>query len=550
MKGITGSLHYYRDCELTYEYGTYNKQFSADKIEYRDNESIILLDGCILNLSELMNAYKTKDNSLLIKQLWGEYGDEMTQHLKGSFVLVFYDLNERKLFIAHDRLSKRPLYYYYSDGLFAFSSRFEELVCLLKKEQINLTPDRLGIAMMLQSGFLWENCTYVNEISCLREYESLLVQNQKLVLIKVEKPSFGSCQDTEDEALQHFNDLFTQAIKLQYKKNEDNGYAQLATLSGGMDSRSALMAAIKSGYIDIACVTYAQSGSDDYDISRRIAYDNNLDYFFYPLDSARFMAMPQERVALNEGMHTYYGSTGAYTVFHQISDTKYGIIHCGLLGGEQLGDQYPVAYLRNISNIFTGNALPLCDDTLCKRYNDLISNYSSEDELELIMHTRGCKNLFRMGQDRFELFSPFMDEDVYEYLFSLPIDMKFGRLFYCKWMNQYMPNAYKTTFFNALVPKSAVDLKYKVLRQRALARLNMTLHRTSKTEMNPITYWLTSNKALNDKIQTIYSSELSKLSLLKLASIDTILSSVQSADRMRAITAMMALNSVFTAGAN
>lgn len=544
MKGITGFLSPNKPNTLQYIYNSYNNKFPDDKINYRDNEIVILFDGCLLNLTELKLTYNSTDFITLIKCMWEKYDKDVICYLKGSFVLVICDIKNNRLLITNDRLSKRPLYYYLGE-VTAFSSRFYDLVALLKERKTPLTPDDLGIAMMLQKGFLWGNCTYIKEILILRQYESILVYDGKTELMKTTDVTFGSCQDTEQIALQRFNTLFVEAVKLQFRKNEESGYTQITTLSGGMDSRSVLLAAKKVGFTNITCLTYAQSRSNDFEISTSIASDNNLDIFFYPLDTANFLTDPWPRSDLNEGMHSYFGSTGAYTVFHNICDNNRGIIHCGLLGGEQLGDQYPVPYLRLKANVFEHCKLELCDDSLVNRYEDQISSFKSEDEVEVFMHLRGCQNLFRMAQDRFEIFSPFMDEDVFEYLFSLPISMKYGRLFYCKWMSQFYPNTYKTTFFNARLPKSEFDLRFKVLKRKFFYRLNNSLHRKSKMDMNPIAYWIANNNGLDEQIERIFYQELSRMESHPVLSTERIVSSVRFANRLNAISTMISLNNVY-----
>jgi asparagine synthase (glutamine-hydrolysing) len=74
------------------------------------------------------HLFKTHSDTECIVHAYEEYGDQCVKHLRGMFAFAIWDAKRRRLFIARDRLGKKPLYYAEHDGALIFGS---ELKCLL-----------------------------------------------------------------------------------------------------------------------------------------------------------------------------------------------------------------------------------------------------------------------------------------------------------------------------------------------------------------------------------------------------------------------------------
>jgi ABC-type multidrug transport system fused ATPase/permease subunit len=57
-----------------------------------------------------------------------EYGDKFIDYIDGMYAIAFYDRRINKIKLYRDRAGIKPLYYYYSDNKFAFSSELEAIV--------------------------------------------------------------------------------------------------------------------------------------------------------------------------------------------------------------------------------------------------------------------------------------------------------------------------------------------------------------------------------------------------------------------------------------
>ena len=70
----------------------------------------------------------TSDTEVLIA-LYEKYGAECLDLLNGMFALAIWDKQDKVLFLARDRLGKKPLYYYQKDDRFLFASEIKSILC-------------------------------------------------------------------------------------------------------------------------------------------------------------------------------------------------------------------------------------------------------------------------------------------------------------------------------------------------------------------------------------------------------------------------------------
>src|SRR4030042_6073591 len=93
-------------------------------------------------LIEKGHRFKTRSDTETIVHAYEEYGVHCLKKLRGMFAFGIWDDKNKVLFIARDRLGKKPLYYYSDDRKFIFAS---ELKAIIQDERIkrNLNPEAL-----------------------------------------------------------------------------------------------------------------------------------------------------------------------------------------------------------------------------------------------------------------------------------------------------------------------------------------------------------------------------------------------------------------------
>ena len=100
-----------------------------------DGTKCIILNGEIYNYLDLRrqllsrgHALKTKSDTEVILHLYEDLGEGCVEAIHGMFAFAIWDAPARTLFMARDRLGKKPLYFKDGGSFFAFSSEIKALL--------------------------------------------------------------------------------------------------------------------------------------------------------------------------------------------------------------------------------------------------------------------------------------------------------------------------------------------------------------------------------------------------------------------------------------
>src|SRR2546422_526726 len=96
----------------------------------------IVFNGEIYNFRQLRaeleaggRRFRTRSDTEVILHAYAAYGEACVERLSGMFAFAIWDDAERRLFLARDRLGKKPLYYWHRGRLFLFASEPKALLC-------------------------------------------------------------------------------------------------------------------------------------------------------------------------------------------------------------------------------------------------------------------------------------------------------------------------------------------------------------------------------------------------------------------------------------
>jgi len=101
-----------------------------------DGASRIVFNGEIYNFravrAELQacgHRFRTQSDTEVILRAWEADGERCVERLRGMFAFAIWDARRRRLFLARDRLGKKPLYYWQGGGALVFASEIKALLC-------------------------------------------------------------------------------------------------------------------------------------------------------------------------------------------------------------------------------------------------------------------------------------------------------------------------------------------------------------------------------------------------------------------------------------
>lgn len=101
----------------------------------RDLKLMLVFNGTIYNYPELRreliargHSFFSEGDSEVILKAYREWGDHCVERLHGMFAFAIWDAQERRLFLARDRMGIKPLYYAPAQGAIRFASNPQALL--------------------------------------------------------------------------------------------------------------------------------------------------------------------------------------------------------------------------------------------------------------------------------------------------------------------------------------------------------------------------------------------------------------------------------------
>ena len=504
--------------------GTQN--FAEDTFSYEYDDFLIWSYGFYLNIQELLEKFQCKDIRDILLTLI-QLHETVSLFINGTYAIVIYNKKTNDICIYNDLLSKLSIYYYYDNGskTFAASDSFFKTLQIVRNNKFPYTIDSLGIKMMLSHGIFYDDLTYVREIKFLKPFEYLIIKNGILEIKTIERPKMIS--PSLDEAAEQIHKRFIKAVEFQYKKNENAGFPQIITLSGGMDSRSTFLYSLASGYKQQICYNYAESTSLDFEISKELALKNNCSYFYHAIDHGNHLFDRDEICKSNDAQATYSGPSGTFECLKFFRTERMGIVHTGLGGGEIMGDMRVPDKPTTTEKILDSlkyrmgkgkkestwesffNSLN-CTEEEIKRMKEVKGKYTDFKEFQSLNDMRRCLNSQKIAQSfGVDYVSPFLYEEFFCYMLSIPYRLTKNRKLYLYWQKKYNKKQFETpsTFQMGCRPGNKLGYYIKRLCKYGINKMG----RKTKYDMNPEEFWISTNPQILDTQKKLYLSDLNAI---------------------------------------
>ena len=197
----------------------------------------IVFNGEIYNYQSLSEELKeqgylfnTKTDTEVILALYEREGSELLDKINGMFAFAIWDTEKQSLFLARDRIGKKPLYYYPLDNDIVFASELKSLLTLPEVPR-HIRTDAVYDFFAYQ--YIPDPKTIFEGIFKLEPGHYLEVSKESINKVQYWDISFSQqSQKTEQELKQELQNIISDCTRKRMISDVPLG----AFLSGGVDS--------------------------------------------------------------------------------------------------------------------------------------------------------------------------------------------------------------------------------------------------------------------------------------------------------------------------
>ncbi|PYS77806.1 MAG: asparagine synthase (glutamine-hydrolyzing) [Acidobacteria bacterium] len=244
-------------------------------IANEDRTCWIVFNGEIYNyrelkkrLEDLGHTFSTDCDTEAIVHAYEQYGADCPKHLRGMFAFAVWDSRRQELFLARDRVGKKPLLYAKAGGTFVFGSEFS---ALLAHPAVGREVDREALHYYLSFMCVPAPLTAYRQIRKLEPGHSLtLTRDGELKIERYWQPDFSKkIKIAEEEAGERAVELLREAVRVRLMSEVPLG----AFLSGGIDSSAvvALMSEASAAPVKTFSIGFDEQDFSELHHARRVA---------------------------------------------------------------------------------------------------------------------------------------------------------------------------------------------------------------------------------------------------------------------------------------
>jgi asparagine synthase (glutamine-hydrolysing) len=246
-----------------------------------DETAFIVFNGEIYNYRDLRpllenqgHRFQTNTDTEVILHLYEQYGTDCVQHLNGMFAFAIWDERKRRLFLARDRLGKKPLYYTLTPHAFIFAS---ELKAILECPDVPREVDGSVFPYLFTYGYVPCPQCIIKGVSKLPPGHILTYQDGQVSVRRYWHLRFEEGKpQPRAYYVRRLRELLTAAVERRLMSDVPLG----AFLSGGMDSSVVVgtMSRLMSEPVKTFSIGFEQESYDERPYARLIAQKFGTDH--------------------------------------------------------------------------------------------------------------------------------------------------------------------------------------------------------------------------------------------------------------------------------
>src|SRR5229473_3710584 len=221
------------------------------------------------------HRFRTQSDTEVIVHAYEEYGEDCASALDGMFAFAIWDVEQRTLLLARDRMGEKPLYYHAGPDVFAFGS---ELRALLEHPAVPRELSLESLARYLSFEYVPAPHSILDGIEKLPPGHLLTVSpGSKPRVVPYWDLSFPSDGSRDaDEWADALRQQLEQSVRQQLVSDVPLG----VFLSGGIDSSAiaAIAARVSGRPIKTFSLGFAEASYDERRFARMVAQHCGTDH--------------------------------------------------------------------------------------------------------------------------------------------------------------------------------------------------------------------------------------------------------------------------------
>lgn len=271
-----GGIHVHQNVGLAHRrLAIIDLRESANQPMCNEDGSVwVTFNGEIYNFQELRDEltlrghqFRTSSDTEVIVHAYEEYGKECVGKFRGMFAFAIWDGRTQTLFLARDRVGKKPLFYYMGADRFLFGS---EIKAILAEGSVERRPDPVSLDHYLTLQYVPAPRTAFQGIYKLPAAHWLELRHGQVKMGRYWSLHYSPKRALSlSQAIEEFNWHLQEAVRLRMISDVPLG----AFLSGGMDSSAVVAAMSQHGGTSVRtfCAGFDQAEFDERPFAQRVA---------------------------------------------------------------------------------------------------------------------------------------------------------------------------------------------------------------------------------------------------------------------------------------
>ena len=290
-------------------------------IHNQDRTAWIVFNGEIYNylelrekLEKLGHTFYTNSDTEAIVHAYDRYGSDCPKHLRGMFAFAIWNERDQELFLARDRVGKKPLLYSLVNGQLIFASEFS---ALLLHPDVSRDVEPAALDYYLSYMCIPAPLTAYRAIRKLEPGHWLRWRKGEIQIERYWQPDFTKKLNIdEEEAGERTVEILRDAVRVRLMSEVPLG----AFLSGGIDSSAvvALMSQESSERVKTFSIGFDEQDFSELHHARRIAEHVGADHHEFIVRPDAVEVLP----TLVEHYGEPYADSSAVPTYYVAKETR------------------------------------------------------------------------------------------------------------------------------------------------------------------------------------------------------------------------------------